>query len=344
MKEFIPISKAHKTPKRSLTNRKPLILLSKDSSNAMMGDVVIAMLPLLVMACYFYGTRPLMVALWSVAACKLADSVCCLIARHKLMLGDLSPMVTGLVIAMLLPASVPYYIPVAAGLFAILVVKQPFGGTGNNLFNPAAAGFAFAAVCWPQTIFRYPQPMERMEAAGPVTVRLLEGSAYTLKLGGIPSIDWQELLLGNFAGPMGATHILVMATCLIFLLARKTADWRIPLGFISVAAVFSFFFARIPTSPLNSIYFELFSGSVIFTAIYMVTDPVTAPKTGWGRFVYGGLAGLLTMLFRYYGGFEQGGMSAVLVCNALSFSLDRCFISAKESVRRVYGELVNAKK
>lgn len=338
MREFTP------APKRPLTNRKPLILLSRDSSNAMMGDMIIAMLPLLVMACYFYGTRPLMVALWATAACKLADSLCCLVARHKLMLGDLSPVVTGLVIAMLLPASIPYYVPIAAGFFAVLVAKQPFGGTGNNLFNPAAAGFAFAAVCWPQLVFRYPQPLERLEAFGPVTARLMEGSAYTLKLGGIPSIDWQELLLGNFAGPMGATHILVMATCLIFLLARKTADWRIPLGFILTAAVFSFFFARIPTSPLNSVCFELFSGSVIFTAIYMVTDPVTAPKTGWGRFFYGALAGLFTMLIRYYGGFEQGGMFAVLVCNGLSFALDRCFISAKESLRRVFGELAKFQK
>ena len=260
------------------------------------------------------------------------------------MLGDLSPVVTGLVIAMLLPASIPYYIPAAAALFAILVVKQPFGGTGNNLFNPAAAGFAFAAVCWPQVIFRYPQPLERLEASGAVTARLMEGSAYTLKLGGIPSIDWQELLLGNFAGPMGATHILVMATCLIFLLARKTVDWRIPLGFVLSAAVYSFFFARIPTSPLNSVCFELFSGSVMFTAIYMITDPVTSPKTGWGRFVYGLIAGLFTMLFRYYGGFEQGGMFAVLVCNSLSFAIDRGFISTKESVRRVFSELVKLKK
>lgn len=338
MKEFIPAAK------RPLTKRKPLILLSRDSSNAMMGDMVIAMLPLLVMACYFYGSRPLMVALYSVAACKAADCLCNWIARRKWMFADLSPVVTGLVIAMLLPASIPYYIPIAAGLFAILVVKQPFGGTGNNLFNPAAAGFAFAAVCWPQLVFHYPQPLERLEAAGEVTARLMEGSAHTLKLGGIPSIDWQELLLGNFAGPMGATHILVMATCLIFLLARKTADWRIPLGFVFSAALFSFFFSRIPTSPLNSVCFELFSGSVFFTAIYMITDPVTSPKTGLGRFLYGLTAGLFTMLFRYYGGFEQGGMFAVLFCNALAFAIDRGAISAKEYIRRVCVELVNFKK
>ena len=251
------------------------------------------------------------------------------------MFADLSPVVTGLVIAMLLPASILYYVPAAAGLFAILVVKQPFGGTGNNLFNPAAAGFAFVAVCWPQLVFHYPQPLERLEATGEVTARLMEGSAHTLKLGGIPSIDWQELLLGNFAGPMGATHILVMATCLIFLLARKTADWRIPLGFVFSAAVFSFFFSRIPTSPLNS---------GCFAAIYMITDPVTSPKTGWGRFLYGLLAGLFTMLFRYYGGFEQGGMFAVLFCNALAFAIDRGAISAKEYIRRVCVELVNFKK
>lgn len=325
---------------RPLTSRKPLIMLARESSNTMMGDMIIAMLPLLVMACYFYGVRPLAVTLCAALTCKLADIFCNLISGRGALPGDLSPVVSGMMIAMLLPASVPYYIPVIASLFAILAVKQPFGGTGNNLFNPAAGGFAFVAVCWPQQVFLYPQPLERMELASQVSVRLMEGSAYTLKLGGIPSIDWQELMLGNYAGPMGATHILVMMTCLIFLLARKTVDWRLPLGFISAAAIFAFFFARIPTSPLNSLCFELFSGSVMFTAVYMVGDPVTAPKTGAGRLVYGVSAGILTMLFRYYGGFEQGGMFALLLLNAFSYTIDRSLIAANSFRRRAFGEII----
>lgn len=324
---------------RPLTSRKPLLMLTRESSNAMMGDMVIAMLPLLVMACYFYGIRPLLVALYAVAACKLADVLCNLAAGRGLMLLDLSPVVTGMVIAMLLPASTPYFIPVFAGLFAILAVKQPFGGTGGNLFNPAAGGFAFVAACWPQQVFHYPQPLERLELASQVSARLVEGSAYTLKLGGIPSIEWQELLLGNYAGPMGATNILVMGTCLIFLLVRRTVDWRLPICFIFSASVFAFFFARIPTSPINSLCFELFSGSVMFCSIYMVSDPVTAPKTKSGRIIYGLAAGILTMLFRYFGGFEQGGMFALLLLNAFSYTIDRSLIAADSFRRRALGEI-----
>lgn len=330
-------------PPKPLRSRKPLPMLARESSATMMGDMVIAVIPLLVMACYFYGFRPLVVSFYTVLACKLADVFGNLISGRGAMLTDLSPVVTGLLIAMLLPASVPYYICVIAGLFAILVVKQPFGGTGQNLFNPAAAGFAFVAICWPQQIFRYPQPLERLELTSQVSARLMEGSAYTLKLGGIPSIEWEELVLGNYAGPMGATHILLMVTCLIFLLGRKTVDWRLPVSFLATAACFAFFFARIPTSPLNSLCFELFSGSVMFCSVYMVSDPVTAPKTGVGRVVYGACAGIGTMLFRYYGGFEQGGMFALLLLNAFSYTIDRMLIAFTQYGRRVLGEILKHK-
>ena len=324
---------------KPLSDKKPLLMLSRESSATLMGDMIIAMLPLLVMACYFYGYRPVSVTLAAVITCKIADMFGNLLSRRQLMIADLAPIVTGMMIAMLLPASIPFYIPVAASLFAVLVVKQPFGGTGNNLFNPAAAGFAFAAACWPADVSRYPQPLERLEAAAEVSVRLMEGSAYTLKLGGVPSIEWQELVLGNYAGPMGATHILVMMTCLIYLLVRKTVDWRLPAGFLFSAAFIAFFFARIPTSPINSVCFELFSGSVMFFAVYMVGDPVTSPKTRTGRLIYGLLAGALTMILRYYGGFEQGGMFALLMLNAFSYTIDRSLIAANGFRRRAFGEI-----
>jgi len=324
---------------KPLSEKKPLLMLAHESNSTLMGDMIVAMIPLLVMACYFYGSRPIAVTLAAILTCKLADLVCNLISGRGLMFTDLSPIVTGMMIAMLLPASIPYYIPVAASLFAILVVKQPFGGTGNNLFNPAAAGFAFAAACWPVEVFHYPQPLERLEIGREVTVQLLEGSAYTLKLGGIPSIEWQELMLGNYAGPMGATHILVMAACLIYLLVRKTVDWRLPFGFLLSASFIAFFFARIPTSPINSVCFELFSGSVMFFAVYMVADPVTSPKTRTGRLIYGLLAGALTMLLRYFGGFEQGGMFALLMLNAFSYTIDRSLIAANGFRRRIIGEI-----
>ena len=103
-------------------------------------------------------------------------------------------------------------------------------------------------------------------------------------------------------------------------------------------SVFAFFFSRIPTSPVNSVCFELFSGSVMFFAVYMVSDPVTAPKTSAGRLLYGAAAGVLTMLFRYYGGFEQGGMFALLLLNAFSYTIDRSLIAANGFKRRAIGE------
>ncbi|MBC8570423.1 RnfABCDGE type electron transport complex subunit D [Zongyangia hominis] len=298
-------------------------LRARDTSAVIMGDMIIALVPLCVMAFYYYGLRAALLTLTAVAVSYAADMAGYAIRGKLPNPKDLSSIVTGLIVVLMMPASVPYFIVVLACLFAILVMKHPFGGLGNNVFNPAAGGFAFVAISFPQSVFTYPVPFAQLEPFGNVTAALVESPAFTLKLGGLPTYDPVQMLLGNYPGPMGATNILVILTCLLFLLYRKSVDWRIPVGFVGASALIAVLFPRIVLGAEYSVLYELLSGSLLFGAVFVVTDPVTGPKTRAGRWLYGILAGVATLLFRHFGGFEEGLCFAVLILNSLSHVMDR---------------------
>ncbi|RPF47545.1 electron transport complex protein RnfD [Hydrogenoanaerobacterium saccharovorans] len=296
---------------------------ARETNRTVMGDAIIALLPLYLMAFYFYGERAAMLGLVSVGTCVAADILCILLRGQKINLRDFSPVVTGMMLPLLLPASIPYHIVIIGGLFAIIFVKQPFGGVGQNLFNPAAGAFALMAISWPDKVFLYPEPLMKLEAFGEITSKLVEGSAHTLKLGGVPVINTLDMITGNFAGPMGATNILVLTTCLIYLIFRKTVSWQVPISFLATTALMAYCFPRIPTSGFSSVVLEMLSGSLMFGAVFMLTDPVTAPKRGLSKYFYGIISAVVTMLFRRYGGYEQTVMFAILLMNAFAPVIDR---------------------
>ncbi|MEG1953881.1 MAG: RnfABCDGE type electron transport complex subunit D [Hydrogenoanaerobacterium sp.] len=308
---------------------------TRESNRTVMSDAIIALLPLYLMAFYFYGYRALLLGLTSVFTCVLADCACVLLRGSTINPRDFSAIVTGMIIPLLLPASIPYYIIVAGGLFAILFVKQPFGGVGQNLFNPAAAAFALIAVSWPEKAFMYPMPVQKLELFGEVTAKLAEGPAHALKLGGIPTFNTLDMMTGNFLGPMGATNILVLFTCLIYLIFRKTVSWQTPVTFVATAALIAFLFPRVPTTGTASAMLEMLSGSLVFGAVFMLTDPVTSPKRGLAKYIYGMLAAVVTMLFRRFGGYEETVMFAVLLMNAFAPIIDRLSEIILRILRRV---------
>lgn len=297
----------------------PPHIRSKESNFTVMGDVLIVLVPLYMMAFYYYGSRALILGLVSLLNCLLIDVVCTLMAGKKVGLLDLSPIVTGLLIPLMLPASIPYYIVLIAGLFAIAVVKHPFGGLGQNIFNPAAAGIAFAALTWPTEVFSYPIPTEFIPDS---VFRLGASPAAALKLGATPNFSFADMILGNFTGPMGATHILVLMTCLIFLVTRKSVSWKTSLAFLSSVAAVAFLFPRVNAGRMASVGYELMSGAVVFAAVFLINDPTTGPKRESSKVVYAILCGAVTMLFRYAGGFEEGVFFAVLLLNAFAWPID----------------------
>jgi electron transport complex protein RnfD len=287
-----------------------------------MGDAIIALLPLYAMAFYFYGPRSLVLGLISLGSCLAADMAGGILSGRGLNPRDYSSIVTGMIIPMLLPVTIGYRIVVTAALFAVLVAKYPFGGAGNNVFNPAAAGVAFTVICWPEDIFLYPLPFERIAAFGEVTAKLSGSTAHTLKLGGIPTADYMDMLLGNFRGPMGATHILVLMTCLLFLTVRRAASVKMTGAYLLGAAFVAFALPRSGMNSLQSVAYELMSGSLLFSGVFLLNDPVTSPKRKSSKSVYGLLTGVVCMLFRRAGSFEESVLFAVLVMNSFVWLID----------------------
>lgn len=295
-----------------------------ESSRTVMSDMIIALMPLFCMPFFYYGPRVFLVGGVSVLTCLLADWMCSLLLHQKINPRDLSPVVTGLIITMLVPPAVALYVVVWAALFAILVAKAPFGGTGHNIFNPAAAGLAFSTICWSGQMFGYTPAMQRLPMVIDETVRFVQGPTAALKVGGISRIGLTELLLGNFPGPIGSTHTLIIFACLIYLVARSAVRWYLPLSYVAAVSLLSACFRPFGVTPLESIANELFAGSLFFVAVYLLCDPVTTPKYRISRVLYGFSAGLLTMLFRYYSPFELSAVFAILAMNALAPAFD-CF-------------------
>lgn len=291
---------------------------------SMMRDVIFALLALLVMPCVHYGPRPLTMAAASVLTALLCEIIFSLIQRRTVSVSELSSVVTGLIAVMLLPLNAPMWLPCAASAFAILVAKGPFGLFGHTPFNPAAAGVAFCALCWPEKVFSYFDPTRPavLPILGSCSYQAAQSPAAVLKSGLKPGTLPLDLLWGTGVGPLGTTAVLVIGACGLFLFARRTAKPEAALCFLGMAALAAAWFPRIACSPLTSVKYELLSGSLFFCSVFMVTDPITAPRTFAGRCLYGAFAGGMTMVFRRYGAFEQGVCFALLIANAAAPILD----------------------
>ena len=288
-----------------------------ESVVTMMTDVIVALLPIYLMAFFYHGARSLVLGLCGALCCSVLSVLGALLLREK-PVPDLTPIITGLIIPLLLPADIPYYVVISACAVAIFVVKIPFGGTGSNLFNPAAVGFASVAICWPELVFRYPATMQAVEIFGESTAKIAQSPAYSLSLGAVPDYNVLDMLLGSAPGPMGATNILVVAACGIFLIVKKAINWITPVSFIVPYALLCLLFPRIGGSPFEALCYELFSGTVVFGAFFMLTEPVTSPKRDFGKLMAGISSAIVVFLFRYFGGFEMGFASALIVMNVFS--------------------------
>jgi electron transport complex protein RnfD len=225
------------------------------------------------------------------------------------------------------------------------VAKYPFGGTGHNVFNPAAAGYSFAAICFTEAMFLYPQPRGWLPLLGKISemtdITLTTSTAFTLKLGGVPKYDLIEVVLGNYPGPMGATNILVIAACLLYLMFRNTVRWEIPVFFFLSASVTAFFIRLSGlaagegwTMALEALPYELTSGVFLLCGVFMLGDPVTAPKRDWSKIAYAITAGILVMLFRRFGELEEGLPFAILLMNASVWGFDMLGERVASVIRR----------
>ncbi len=293
-----------------------------ESVHTMMTDVIIALCPLYLMSFFYYGIRSLVLGISGALFCTAFSVLSTLICRQKINFFDLAPVVTGLILPLLMPANVSYAVILVASAVAILMVKLPFGGTGNNLFNPAAVGFAAVAICWPEKVFSYPAVLQTLSVFGENTVKSAVSPAYSLSIGAIPEADLLDLLMGNAAGPMGATNILVLFACGLFLIVRRTINWRTPALFLLTYTALAALFPRIGGSRFDAIGYELFSGMLVFGAFFMLAEPVTSPKRDFGKGLYSFASAIIVYLFRVVGGFEDGFVFALIIMNVFAPAFD----------------------
>lgn len=300
-------------------------LRNSGTVRSLLGDMLIVMPFLYAMPIFFYGFRVFKNLIFSLAICYVLDMLCIYLRDKKFNFMDLSSLVTGAVLPLLFPASIDFWVIAVADVFAILVVKHPFGGLGNTPFNPAAAAYCFCAVSWSDKVFSFTQPMQWLNIFGsvPESVRRVETMAQNLKNGGRPLVDSFDILSGNFAGAAGVTCVIVIAAVFGYLMFRRTITVQIPIGILAGVAIFAFIFPRISTGRFESVWFELTSGTVLFGAVLMATEPVSSPKHPYAKWIYGFLLGILVMLFRHFGKMEIAFPFALVIANSFTPFLDK---------------------
>ena len=290
--------------------------------------------PVLCMACFLYGVRPLLLCGIAVLTGNLCDRLVSLLRRRVYQAGDFSNESFALLIALLMPVTVDIYVLIAAVLAGVLIGKEIFGGYGSYPFNPAAVGYVVAAVSWPEQVFRSPQPYTSIPLWDASMVPVSSTIEDTLRSGGMLNIRSLVLSLGEYAAPMGTGAALVILACGLFLWTQKDAHMSASVSFLLTCALIAFFFPRqagladsavlanvLPR--LQCVRDELLTGAILFSAVFLLNEPYTCVHHRMGRILYGVLVGVVSMGFRYYGVYETGVCFALLAVNSVSAWIDR---------------------
>ena len=287
---------------------------SHASVTRIMLDVIIALLPTTAAGVYFFG----MPAVWTIATCVstciVTEAVCRLCMKRDNTIGDLSAVVTGLLLALNLPAGLPLWMAVVGSVFAIFIAKQVFGGLGMNPFNPALAARAFMLISFtgPMTTWLKPfwwKTPEAMTTATPLAAMKVKA------LSNLPSLG--DMLIGNMPGCIGEVSAAALALGCVYLLWRKVITWHIPVMFLATVFVYSLLAGGAPAMT------QVLTGGVMIGACFMATDYVTSPTTGKGKIVFGIGCGLVCMLIRQFGGYPEGCSFAILIMNAVCPLINR---------------------
>ena len=292
------------------------------TTQTIMRDVLIALVPALLGSIYFFGFRALLVTLVSAAACVFFEWGFCKIRKLHCKTYDLSAVVTGVLLAFVCPVTIPYWTIILGDFFAIVLVKMLFGGLGKNIVNPALAGRAFL-FSWPVLMSNwvkvgFDNAAGLLSTADAVTAATMSA----MHQGALPEESILDMFLGNIGGCIGETSALLLIIGFVYLLYRKVITARIPLAYIGTVAILAFLFPQ-GNDRIAWMAAQVFGGGLMLGAIFMATDYVTSPLTKLGQIVYGIGCGVITILIRYFGGYSEGVTYAILCMNACAVLLDK---------------------
>lgn len=283
---------------------------AKDTTQSIMRDVLIALAPATVAGVVLFGLRALVIILACVLSAVISEFLFNLICKKPQTVSDLSAVVTGLILALCLPAKAGIWHCVVGSAFAIIVVKCLFGGIGCNFANPAATARVFLLVAFPAVLgggvaTRF-ATAELVSSATPLEV---------IKFGAdVPLPSVTDMLLGNRGGAIGETCIIALVLGGIYLIARRVIAWQVPVAYIATVFVFSLIIKQ----DINIALYQVLGGGVVIAAFFMITDYVSTPVNKLGKIVFAFLCGVITVLIRFWGSYPEGVSFAILIMNILS--------------------------
>ena len=294
-------------------------VLAKDSTQTLMRDVIIALIPATAWGIYQFGAYAALLILLSVASCVATEYVWNVCMKKPQSVQDLSAVLTGLLLGMNLPASVPFWMPILGGVFAILVVKQLYGGLGQNFMNPALAARCFLLISFAGLMTSFPAPRSAVDGVSGATPLAQIKTAETLSASGTSLVD---MFLGFSSGTIGEISALLLILGGLYLIIRKVITWDIPMIYIATVAVFTFLFGQ-HSFNITYVLMELCGGGLMLGAFFMATDYVTSPITPLGRILYAVVIGILTGVFRVCGNAAEGVSYAIILGNILVPLIER---------------------
>jgi len=298
-----------------------------ETTRSIMLDVIIAMVPALIWAVISFGLKALTLTVVSVIGCMFFEWLYRVLLKKPQSVGDLSAVVTGMLLALTSPVTVPYWMILIGDFFAIIVVKQLFGGIGKNFINPALGGRAFLVGSYAgsmTTWIAYGEKAPLMGGAADV-VTAATPMAY-LKTGEFAAlsadVSVMDMFLGKIGGSMGEVSALLLLVGGAYLIYRKVIGWQIPVAYIGTVAVLSFLFPKAGTG-LEWMLYSVFGGGLFLGAFFMATDYATSPVTKKGQLIFGIGCGALTVFIRYFGSYNEGVCYSIMVMNLCVALIDK---------------------
>lgn len=290
------------------------------TTKKIMFTVVLALIPAASAGVVFFGIRALMHMVLCVLSAVLTEFVVQKLMHKKVTISDGSAVLTGLLLGMNLPVAAPLWIGVVGAAFAIAIVKQVFGGLGQNFMNPALAARAMLMAAWPSQMVAWVTPMDAIATATPLAI----AKAGVPDTATLPLL-W-DMFIGFIGGSIGETSALALLAGGIYLIYKELIDYRIPLAYLGTVFILGSIFG---VDGLNSGLFHLLAGGVMLGAIFMATDYVTSPSTSTGRWIYGFGCGFITILIRLWGGYPEGVSFSILLMNICAPLIEKFTIPRK---------------
>ncbi|MBQ7980728.1 MAG: RnfABCDGE type electron transport complex subunit D [Oscillospiraceae bacterium] len=308
---------------------------------SIMTDMLIVLIVIAAMSVYYYGMRAASVIAVTTVTCVVTDFICCRL-RKKEYAKDISALITGLTLSMMLSASVPYYAAIIAAVFSIVVAKHAFGGYGCEIFNASAVGFLFTSLCFPQNMLTYPKAFSDIPMTSNVSSDLLSSSfTSTFLMTESTELSLIDALIGKFSGPMGTGFALLMLVAVVFLMLRRSVSAITFFTELILLGVYAFF--KYDSNLMCVLYF-FSSGMLLFGMIFLSCDYSIIPKTRSSRLIYGAVFAACVIIFNDYSSTENAAIYAVILSSPIGIELDRKALSFADMVSKRKGLLHKVNK